>query len=390
VITSALRAGLLPVDNPTRGHWEQRFTLINRIPYRVRVRDKAMPPIPKEYLNCSIYLYPSEQAARSGERFGGSGFLISVPVEGHPAWGSLYAVTNKHVLDEGCRFIRLNTLAGGIDVLETERDAWFDYRDRYDVSVYSLDLEGKPFNHAAYSTELLITREIITDYRISPGDEAFLIGRLITPWGQQRNNPAVRFGNISMMADPTEPARGHDGIEQEAFYVECRSLSGFSGSPVFVTTTQVYRKEDEHVPRQIRNPVQGQPVKEGEKAGLKAEFVAVSGTFGPWLLGIDWGHLPLWKPVFEQDKVTRTDYQVEQNTGIACVLPAWHILDLLNEEEELVKERKRDKEELDQRKRESAVLDVEKPEPLTKAGFEEALQRASQKISQPESESDET
>ena len=210
-----------------------------------------MPPISKAFLNCSIYLYPSEQAARDGARFGGSGFLISVPVEGHENLDSLYAVTNKHVLDNGGRFLRLNTLTGGTDVIETERDAWFDHPNRYDVSVLPLDIRGKPFQYASFSTELFVTRDIIEDYDIAPGDDAFLIGRLITPWGQQRNVPAVRFGNISMMADPDEPALGHGNVEQEAFYVECRSLSGFSGSPVFVSTTRTY-SSDTHLPRMYR------------------------------------------------------------------------------------------------------------------------------------------
>jgi hypothetical protein len=40
------------------------------------------------------------------------------------------------------------------------------------------------------------------------------------------------------------------------------------------------------------------------------------------------------------------------------VLPAWHILDLLDEPD-LVSERRKDKAELDKRKKESAILDVQ-------------------------------
>ena len=84
---------------------------------------------------------------------------------------------------------------------------------------------------------------------------------------------------------------------------------------------------------------------------LKLELMPPTGTFGPWLLGIDMGHLPLWKPVFENDKQTRSDKVVEQNTGIACVLPAWHILDNLNIEE-LIRQRRKDKADLDLKTRE--------------------------------------
>lgn len=342
-----------------------------------------MPPIPRHYLHCSAYLYTSERSARDGERFGGSGFLAHVPVEGHEGWGSLAVITNKHVLDAGGRFIRLNTVSGGVDVKETERDEWVDHPDGFDVSAYPLDIEGRSFAYSSISTADFITREIIADYDICPGDEAFLVGRLITPWGQQRNVPAVRFGNISMMADPNELAVGWGQVEQEAFLVECRSLSGFSGSPVFVSTTRVYTAEN--APKSMREPEQEKP-KEGEKKGLTATFVSAEGTWGPWLLGIDWGHLPLWKPVYADQTFDhpRGDHWIEQNTGVACVLPAWHILDLLMKEEKFVKERKEDKESLDRRKRDSAVVDAEPFEPLTKERFGDVLRQVSRKIPEPQ------
>jgi len=316
-----------------------------------------MPPISKYYLQCSVYFYCSEADAENGERSGGSGFLINVPVEGHEGWGSLYVVTNRHVLNGGGLVLRLNKTEGGTRVISTDREKWFDHPARYDVSVLSLDLADEQLEYSSIPTSEFITPDIVEDYRIYPGDDTFLVGRLITPWGQQRNAPAVRFGNISMMADPDDPVRGYENVEQEAFLVECRSLSGFSGSPVFASTTRTYRADD-HIPKSKHAP---EPKPDGEKRGLTVTMVATTGTFGPWLLGIDWGHLPLWKPVYERDEQTQTEHRVEQNTGIACVLPAWHILDLLDEPD-LVSERKKDKAELVKRKKESAVLDVDVPE----------------------------
>ena len=254
-----------------------------------------MPPIPKYYLHCSAYFYGSVADAESGERSGGSGFLVNVPVEGHEGWGSLYAVTNRHVLNEGGLFLRLNKTEGGTKVISTERDQWFDHPDRYDVSILSLDLQGEQLEYSSIPTTEFITQEIVEDYRIGPGDETFLVGRLMTPSGQQRNAPAVRFGNISMMAAPGEPVRGYENIEQEAFLVECRSLSGFSGSPVFGSTTRTYSADD-HLPKALHP--QSSPKPEGGKRGLTVTMVSTTGTFGPWLLGIDWGHLPLWKSVY--------------------------------------------------------------------------------------------
>jgi hypothetical protein len=106
---------------------------------------------------------------------------------------------------------------------------------------------------------------------------------------------------------------------------------------------------------------------------LHLEHVPPTGTFGPWLLGIDWGHLPFWKPVYVNQSFDypKPKHYVEQNTGIACVLPAWHVLDLIMNEDKFVKERKNDKENLDRRERDSAALDYEHPEkPPSKAGFD--------------------
>ena len=309
-----------------------------------------MAPIPKHFLDCSVYFYNSEQAARDGKGSGGSGFLIHVPSR-HEGWVHVYAITNKHVLDGGCQVLRLNTMDGGMETVTTQRDSWFDHPDRYDVSVLPIEM-GEQLKWSSVGIGEFITRDVIDDYRIGPGDETFLIGRLITPWGQQRNNPAVRFGNISMMADPAEPARGYSGVDQESFFVECRSLSGFSGSPVFVSTTRTYDAED-HIPAALQ-PTPSEPSEGSGGQGLRTQIIMTSGTWGPWLLGLDWGHLQLWKPVYERDQVTKTDYRVEQNTGIAYVLPAWHILDLLNERE-LVIQRTKEDDEIIRRNRDEVI-----------------------------------
>jgi hypothetical protein len=144
-----------------------------------------------------------------------------------------------------------------------------------------------------------------------------------------------------MMADLHELIRRGDGGEQESFLVECRSLSGFSGSPVFGTTTQFYTGGSAEIVRQARIREIGDNAKPSS-SGVVAS--SIGGTFGPWLLGIDWGHIPLWKPVYESDGDTKTKYQVEAITGIACVVPTWRILQVLNLEE-LVKQREKDETE---------------------------------------------
>jgi hypothetical protein len=144
--------------------------------------------------------------------------------------------------------------------------------------------------------------------------------------GRQRNTPIVRFGNVAMNADYIDVENGR---EQFSFLVECRSLSGFSGSPVFITTTQTYGPENMPKARRPAPPP-------GQTATVNVG--SLWGKFGPWLLGIDSGHIPLLKPLYTPKGEAIYDYRVDANTGIAYVIPAWKIMEVLNDED-LVRKR---------------------------------------------------
>lgn len=106
------------------------------------------------------------------------------------------------------------------------------------------------------------------------------------------------------------------GCRQESFLVEARSLAGYSGSPVFV-----YKSA-------------GMDLDTGEvKPHVSASV---------FLLGVDWCHLSKRDPVLEDDKKTRVQPSkwVRQNTGMAGVIPAWKIAELLNDSEVLELRRK--------------------------------------------------
>lgn len=216
--------------------------------------------------------------------------------------------------------------------------------------------------------------QILKEFSIWPGDEIFMIGRLVNQAGWQRNTPVVRFGNLSMLPNPHEPISMEPYGEHEAFLVECRSLSGFSGSPVFLTTTQTITPKDGKMPQELKYVSHEQiSTKERQlpaqsEGGLKVNVITMQGRWGPWFIGIDRGHIPLWKQVFtvdEQthrlDQQTETGYRVEHNTGIACVIPSWRIVDVLNKQS-LVKQRNRDDDEITSRQSESSIADIEEAE----------------------------
>lgn len=269
-----------------------------------------MPRISNTILDCTIYLYPSKGAAEEGEHAGGSGFLVGIrsKVEG----GYIYAVTNSHVIREGnSPVIRLNTIEGIRDVLQVEMHDWHHHPNGDDLAVCNIGglLSGR-FKFKHIPVDLFVTGDIISQEDIGPGDEVFMVGRFISHEGKQRNIPTLRFGNISMM--PLEPIKHPRGHLQESFLVETRSLSGYSGSPVFV-----------HIlPFSKRPGVEGWSTEKG-----------------PWLLGVDWGHIRFYEKVLEKngdeygnDVPVQEGWRVQTNSGMTGVVPAWRLSELLNTE----------------------------------------------------------
>ena len=135
-----------------------------------------------------------------------------------------------------------------------------------------------------------------------------MVGRFISHEGKQRNIPTIRFGNIAMM--PLEPIKHPRGHLQESFLVETRSLSGYSGSPVFV-----------HI-----LPFSKRPAVEGW-----------STEKGPWLLGVDWGHISSYEKVLKKNKdeygndvPLKEGWRVRTNSGMTGVVPVWKLIELLD------------------------------------------------------------
>ena len=343
--------------------------------------------IPSVFVECLFYVYGSEAEANRGSRSGGTGFLVHYPssIEGY---SHVYAVTNKHVIDDGFCVLRLNRKDGLADTIPTQPEQWLPHPDGDDVAVFPVAIGGD-FQWWPIPAKKFISRQTIDDYKIGYGDEVFLIGRLISHPGTRKNTPIIRFGNVALMADATEPMEYRNAkrqlVKQEAFLVECRSLSGFSGSPVFVTTSQDYRDEDAERVVRARQKEMGHVPSIEEQARFKA--VSFSGTQGPWLLGIDFGHPPLWQEVYKKDEKTRADLVVDANTGLAGVIPAWRLLKLL-EVEKLMKQRAKDDRKLakqiakDASKETSIILDSSKrsDDALTEKEFLSTLKKVTRKL----------
>jgi hypothetical protein len=274
-----------------------------------------MPAVDPKIIQSVIYLYPDVDSAQRADPIGGTGFIVAVHFsDGRESPYFLYAVTNSHVVREGrSPIVRVNTRTGPADVLPLGFDSWVHHPDGDDVAVAKIGLSPEHHQIGAISTKIFLGKEECATLCVAPGDDVFFVGRFAEHDGGYVNVPTVRSGNIAMM--PDIPIRHKTrGIDVESYLVEGRSLSGYSGSPVFL---QIYPL----IPRPGIGPGQ-----------LGA---------GPFLLGIDWCHLARFQPVLESDQETpiAEKWYVEQNSGMMGVVPAWKILETLNQEA-LVKSRK--------------------------------------------------
>lgn len=286
-----------------------------------------MPRIDDNYLDCVIYLYPTKEVAMQGKKIGGTGFLVALPSEVEGFY--YYAVTNSHVIREGrSPVIRLNTKEGATDILELKDGDWIHHPDHDNLAVTPIALHSDNFKYQALNRDLVfIDKYFIAEHDIGIGDDVFMVGRFINHEGTQSNIPALRFGNIAMM--PEEPVKHHKGHMQESFLVEMRSIGGYSGSPVFV-----------YIPAFSQRP---------REAGVHPGLARSK----PRLLGVDWGHILREEKIIDGSGNPHSlGWKVKTNTGMAAVVPAWRLNDLLNIGELVTQRQKEDQRLLEKQRRE--------------------------------------
>ena len=259
---------------------------------------------------------------------------MSLESKVNPGYRHGYVVTNQHVIDTaGCPVVRAVSHTSKVRIWDLSPSDWIPHPERDDVAVCYLNLWDEPEMFTSVDVDsFFLDFERMADLEIGVGDDVFMVSGLQNYDGGERNEPIMRFGSLAL-GKPIEVEQRERSRCQESFIVEMRSVSGHSGSPVFVWLPS-------HTTR-VRRP-----------ATARSEMR---------LLGIDWGHMD------------------PKYGAIANVVPCWKIWEVIDMEFE---KQRRVADEAERKRRQSAplaVMDSNGPQ-FTKEDFESALKKASRRV----------
>lgn len=260
-----------------------------------------MPRIPDELQSSIVFIYPNIIAAQDGRSAGGTGFFVERE-DAKTGLKTQYLITNTHVAQFENRAIKFCSTNGTCYFHEIKADEWVGHPNGDDISAVVFPLL-KDWNVTPLDLSALgVTQPRMAELNMGVGDEVFMLGRFISHSSMQLNQPLARFGNVAMM--PGQTVKDGRGLDVEAFLVEMRSLSGFSGSPVFV----------------YMGP--------GTYRGNGSMMPFYSETIG--LMGIDTGHKVTHAKIESSSDELHNKLSVPLNTGISIVAPMWSIDELLD------------------------------------------------------------
>jgi hypothetical protein len=272
-----------------------------------------------------IFLYASESDAEKGSSAGGSGFIVGVPTSVSADLAFLWAVTNEHVAYGGLPVIR--TAGKGRERIEPRTpDDWITPYSGDDLAITPLGFapDDRDYRLSYVPRDWFVTEDDFRQARtdgteprnqpFGPGDETVILGRLLAYPGEPTNRPVARFGNLAV--GETLPVKNpRRAFWQESLLAEARSLSGYSGSPVFV-----YRPGN--------------------------HFLGPYSQIDGRLVGVTWGHLTAKAEdltgyeVTWDEPATVADREQRYHSGMTCVVPAWTLAQLLDSEEAISVQRR--------------------------------------------------
>jgi len=262
--------------------------------------------VPHELRKCVCFV-----GGQRGQLRGvGAAFFVGDPLGVHDA-AAVYLVTAKHCVQPfdhqeygpfRTTWLRVNMRHAGSMHLEIPPEMWVCH-ETADVAVLPLALNMNTFDYLCYPVRNGATAEFIKRHSVTPGEDVFITGLLISHPGKSRVLPIVRVGNIAAFpGDPINLLTGQDS----AYLVEVRSLGGLSGSPAFVHLL---------------------PIPAGDKSDVRTAAGGIGTAGRTFLMGLVHGFFP----TTENDPNEIGGWAQEPlNTGISVVVPLERVLDIID------------------------------------------------------------
>jgi hypothetical protein len=269
--------------------------------------------IPDTVLKCVVFV-ALKYAREGGFKEMGTAFLMSFPLVDEPGYidteGAIFAVTAGHVIDDirkhpsadGKCYLRMNDREHGASYVEIPIDSWLKPSDlRIDIAAALVKIPDN-YDHTTIPSRMFADEEFIQQGPVCPGRELFFPGLFVPHKGERANIPIMRTGSIAAMPIERISTKNHGNIR--AYLAEARSIGGLSGSPVFVHMREYSFQHFEflgmvqgHFDEEYRSTTEDGTLSQGD------------------------------------DIAIRTASEAKINMGIALVIPADDITELLNHPE---------------------------------------------------------
>jgi hypothetical protein len=197
--------------------------------------------IPDDFRQTVVFIgYASTDPEKGGIDCIGTGFLLRY--DDFP-----YLVTVRHIaefLGSDPFLVRVNRYDGTSDNIQIDGAKWhYASNPAIDVGVLPFDVLNEKEHWVRFIDDKTESWWLHKGrkYGVGIGDFCYTIGLFRVLAGNKRNLPVVHFGTIARTIEdeafPIKDWRDPYGIrtvQTEAYLVECQSLSGLSGAPVFV------------------------------------------------------------------------------------------------------------------------------------------------------------
>ncbi len=186
----------------------------------------------------------------------GTGFFV---ILNYGELRAIYLVTAKHVICDingnilTDLHIKLNTKKGTaeyVSLIDNLLTTLFHEDTNVDLAAMIFYLSAEYYDHKMIPENFFLNKAVMVEKNIREGSKAFFAGLFSHFYGKVKIQPVLRFGTISLLTDEKIQIGRTEGPRREAhlFLVECASLRGFSGAPVFFETDRITKDGIFHTP----------------------------------------------------------------------------------------------------------------------------------------------